>query len=64
GMITYEMDTQVLDTKVAGDGATVLARVARRMAPRVGGAVVNEVQTEFRLQRSGRNWVIVGVTTR
>ena len=64
GMITYEMDTQVLDTKVGGDGATVLARVARRMAPRVGGAVVNEVQTEFRLQRSGRNWVIVGVTTR
>jgi hypothetical protein len=64
GMTTYGMETQVLDTKIAGDTATVLARVGRHMTPRVGAAVVNEVQMEFRLQRSDRSWVIVAVTTR
>ena len=64
GMTAYEMDTRIVDVKVANGAATVLATVARRMTPRVGRSVVNEVETEFRLQRAGADWVIVGVTAR
>jgi serine/threonine-protein kinase len=60
----YEMTTQVIRVTVAKDTATAAARVARRMVPRVGRPVVNEVDTEFRLRRSGSEWVIVSVTAR
>jgi hypothetical protein len=63
-LTAYEIDTQVIEATVMGDAATVFARVARRMVPRVGGRVANDVETEFRLQRSGRNWVIVSARTR
>lgn len=64
GMTAYEMDTRVARVNVTGDAATVAARVARRMSPRVGRPVVNEVETEFRLQRAGAGWVIVSVAAR
>jgi ketosteroid isomerase-like protein len=64
GMTAYEMDTQVVSVNVTGDSAAVAARVARRMSPRVGRPVVNEVETEFRLQRAGAGWVIVSVAAR
>ena len=65
GLNSYEMDTRVMHIDVKDGAATVLARVARRMSTRVGGnTVVNDVETEFRLQRSGNDWIIVGVRAR
>jgi len=64
GMTAYEMDTRVVRLNATGDAATVTAKVARRMSPRVGGPVVNEVDTEFRLQRAGADWIIVSVAAR
>ena len=64
GMSSYEMDTRVGRVEVAADMATVQATVARRMAPRVGSPLTNEVATEFRLRRTGSDWVIVSVTAR
>jgi hypothetical protein len=64
GMTSYEMDTRNIRVDVMNDSATVHATVARRMAPRVGQPVANEVDTEFRLQRTGSGWVIVGVSAR
>jgi serine/threonine protein kinase len=64
GMATYEIDSSISRVTVANNGATVLARVARRMTPRVGRAVVSDVEMEFRLQRAGADWVIVSVSVR
>jgi hypothetical protein len=64
GMSTYEMETRVTRVDVNNDSASVVATVARRMTPRVGNPVVNDVETEFQLRRSGRDWVIVGVRVR
>jgi len=64
GVSSYEMDTSVVKIEVNNDSATVLARVARRMNPRVGNPVVNDVENEFQLRRSGNDWVIVGVRAR
>ena len=64
GMAAYEIDSSITRVTVANNGATVLARVARRMTPRVGRAVVSDVTMEFRLQRAGADWVIVSVSAR
>jgi hypothetical protein len=42
----------------------VQATVARRMAPKVGAPIANEVEMEFRLRRTGGDWAIVAVSTR
>jgi len=63
-MAAYEIDSSITRVTVANNGATVLARVARRMTPRVGRAVVSDVTMEFRLQRAGADWVIVSVSAR
>jgi len=62
GMTAYEMDTQVTRVDVTNDTAVVLATVVRRMSPRVGAPVGPiDTPTEFRLRRSGGEWVIVSV---
>ena len=47
----YDMEIRNPQIDVQSDTATVRAEVARRMTPRVGNPVANEVQTEFRLRR-------------
>jgi hypothetical protein len=64
GMNSYEMDTHATRVDVAADTATVQATVARRMSPRVGRPESREVATEFRLRRTGSEWVIVSVAAR
>jgi ketosteroid isomerase-like protein len=60
----YEVDIRNPQIDVHGDTAVVRAAVARRMTPRVGNPVTNEVQTEFRLRREGSTWLIAGVAAR
>jgi predicted Ser/Thr protein kinase len=66
GMTSYEMETRVTRVDVKNDTATVQARVARRMTPRIGDRkpVVRDDDTEFQLRRSGGEWVIVSVRAR
>jgi len=64
GMSAYEMDTRITRVDVSGDTAVAQATVGRRMSPRVGLPIANDTPTEFRLQRSGSEWVIVGVRAR
>jgi hypothetical protein len=64
GMTAYDVDTRVTRVNVANDTATVFARLTRRMTPRVGRAVANEVDAEFQLRRSGGDWQIVSVSAR
>jgi ketosteroid isomerase-like protein len=61
---SYEVEIRNPQIDVQGDAATVRATLARRMVPRVGGPVANEVQTEFRLRRDGNGWAIVAVAAR
>lgn len=63
GMTSYEMETLVTRMEVKNDTATVQAKVKRRMTPRIGDRrpVVNDVDTEVQLRRSGGEWVIVSV---
>jgi serine/threonine-protein kinase len=60
----YEVDIRTPQIDVQADTATVRATLARRITPRVGSPVVNEVATEFRLRRSGGVWSIVAVAAR
>jgi hypothetical protein len=60
----YEVDIRNPQIDVQGDTAVVRAAVARRMTPRVGNPVTNEVQTEFRLRREGSTWLIAAVAAR
>jgi eukaryotic-like serine/threonine-protein kinase len=60
----YEVDIRNPKIDVQMDTATVHAEVARRMTPRVGNPVANEVQTEFRLRREGSTWLIAAVIAR
>jgi len=66
GVTAYEMETRVTRVDVKNDTATVLARVSRRMTPRVGDRrpIANDVDTEFQLRRSGGEWLIVSVRAR
>jgi len=61
GMSAYEMNTRITRVDVSGDTAVAQATVGRRMSPRVGIPIANDTPTEFRLQRSGSDWVIVNV---
>jgi hypothetical protein len=61
GMTAYEIETRQPRVDIGSDVATVRAVVARRMVPRVGRPVANEVDTEFRLRRAGRGWLITDV---
>jgi hypothetical protein len=60
----YELDIRNPQIDVQADTATVRATLVRRMTPRVGSPVANEVATEFRLRRTGGAWVIVAVAAR
>ena len=60
----YEVEIRNPQIDVQGDTAIVRAELARRMSPRVGNPVTNEVQTEFRLRREGSIWLIAAVTAR
>ena len=62
GMTAYAVEMRNPRVNVQGDTATAHATVARRMTPRVGSEISNEVETEFRLRRAGSGWVIVAVT--
>jgi serine/threonine protein kinase len=64
GMATYEVSIRNTRVDVQSDVAVVRGVVARRMTPRVGQRVVNEVETEFRLQKTGGGWVITAVTAK
>jgi hypothetical protein len=57
----YEIEVRQTHVDVGSDVATVRAVVARRMVPRVGRPLANEVETEFRLRRDGRGWLITDV---
>ena len=61
GMSAYEIEIRNARVDVQGDIAVSLVTVARRMVPRVGRPVSNEVETEFRLRRDGSRWVITAV---
>ena len=52
----YEVEIRNPQIEVQGDTAIARAELARRMSPRVGNPVTNEVQTEFRLRREGGMW--------
>jgi eukaryotic-like serine/threonine-protein kinase len=60
----YEVDIRTSQIDVQADTATVRATLARRITPRVGNPVANEVATEFRLRRTGNVWSIVGLAAR
>jgi ketosteroid isomerase-like protein len=60
----YEVEIRNPQIEVQGDTAIARAELARRMSPRVGNPVTNEVQTEFRLRREGGIWLIAAVTAR
>lgn len=63
-MATYEVDARQPRVEVRNDTATVRALVVRRIVPKVGRAVTNEVETEFRLRRDPRGWLITEVRAR
>jgi eukaryotic-like serine/threonine-protein kinase len=58
---TYEIGLRQPHVDVSGNAAVVRAVVVRRIVPRVGRPIASEVNTEFRLQRDGRGWLITGV---
>jgi hypothetical protein len=58
----YEIELRQPRVEVSSNTALVRTLVARRIVPRVGRPVTSEVDTEFRLQRDARGWLIVGVT--
>ena len=60
----YEIDVRNPRIDVHENTAIVHAEVARRMTPRVGSPITNEVQTEFRLRREGNTWLIAAVSAR
>jgi serine/threonine protein kinase len=62
GLTAYSIEIRSPNVGLQGDSATVRALVVRRMIPRVGRPVTNEVETEFRLRRTGGVWVITAVT--
>ena len=64
GMSEYKMEMRNPRVEMQGDSAVAFATVARRMVPRVGRPVINQVETEFRLRRDGGRWVITAVTAR
>jgi hypothetical protein len=58
----YHIDIRDQRIDVRDDAATVLAGVARRIVPRVGRPVETTIETEFRLRRDGRGWIITDIT--
>ena len=60
----YEVDARQPRVELRNDTATVRALVVRRIVPKVGRAVTNEVETEFRLRRDPRGWLITDVRAR
>jgi ketosteroid isomerase-like protein len=60
----YEVEIRSPQIAVQADTATVRATLARRITPKVGSPVVNEVASEFRLRREGSTWLIAAVTAR
>jgi eukaryotic-like serine/threonine-protein kinase len=60
----YDVDVRNPQIEVQGDAAVVRATLTRRITPRVGSPVANEVDTEFRLRRDGSGWSIVAVAAR
>jgi hypothetical protein len=64
GMTAYAIDMGTPRIDVQRDTATVRAVVTRRMTPKVGSPIARDVETEFRLRRSGGGWVILDVIAR
>jgi hypothetical protein len=60
-MTAYEIEARQPRVNVVSDVATVRAVVTRRMVPRVGRPLENEVDTEFHLRRDGSGWLITDV---
>jgi serine/threonine-protein kinase len=60
----YEVEIRNPEIEVQVDTAVVRAAVARRLTPRVGNPIANEIQTEFRLRRKGSAWQIAAVSAR
>jgi serine/threonine-protein kinase len=60
----YEIDIRNPQIEVQAETAVVRATLARRITPRVGNPLINEVVNEFRLRREGGAWVIVAVAAR
>ena len=61
GVTAYEIEARQPRVNVVSDVATVRAVVSRRMVPRVGRPLENEVETEFHLRRAGGGWLITDV---
>jgi hypothetical protein len=61
---SYQQETRIGRVAVANESATVQATISRRIVTESGDTVDNQSDAEFRLQRSGGTWVIVGVTVR
>jgi serine/threonine protein kinase len=62
GLTAYSVEIRNPRVGLQAESATVRALVIRRMIPRVGRPVANEVETEFRLRRTGSAWVVTAVT--
>ena len=60
-MTAYEIDLRQPRVEVNDNTAAVRALVVRRIVPRVGGPWTSEVESEFRLQRDARGWLVVEV---
>jgi hypothetical protein len=61
GMTAYEIEVRQPRVNVVNDVATVRAVVSRRITTLVGRPFANEVETEFRLHRTGSGWLITDV---
>jgi predicted Ser/Thr protein kinase len=61
GLSSYSIEIRNPNVAIDADVATVHALVVRRMIPRVGRPVANEVETQFQLRRTGTTWVITAV---
>jgi hypothetical protein len=58
---TYEIAVSPPRVDVRNDTATVRTLVTRKIVPRVGSPQSSSVETEFRLQRDDRGWIITEV---
>jgi hypothetical protein len=58
---SYEIDLRQPRVEVSDNTAVVRGLVVRRIVPRVGAAQTSEVDSEFRLQRNARGWMVVEV---
>ncbi len=58
---TYEIDVGQPQVDVRNNMAIIRTLVTRKIVPRVGGPQTLKAETEFRLQRDSRGWIITDV---